>query len=118
MLEEGRTLLDDVVLALARDYFLKLSRRHGDNAIYFYELGASMPTGRQSCFARGAKKAAGRTLNEGMASVQQSLKVNENPADAPGAPVPAGACGLSSADQALETALGLSQSSAFVKRTP
>jgi hypothetical protein len=47
MLEEGHTLLDDVVLALvARDCFLKLTKRHGDNAIYFYELGASLPTGR------------------------------------------------------------------------
>ena len=105
MLEEGRTLLDDVVLALARDYFLKLPTRHGDNAIDFYELRRVDAYRSESCFARGDKKAAGRTLNEGIASVQQSLKVNENSADAPGAPVPAGACGVSSAHQA------------FVKRT-
>jgi tetratricopeptide (TPR) repeat protein len=82
MLEEGRTLLDDAVLAQARNYFLKLTTQQGDNAVYFYELARVHAYRSESCFARGDKKAAGRALDEGIASVEQSLRLNERSADA------------------------------------
>ena len=82
LLEEGRTTLNDGTLTQARDYFAKLTQQHADNAVYFYELARVDQYQCQSYLQRGDKKNAEHALDSAIASVQQSIKLNDNSADA------------------------------------
>jgi tetratricopeptide (TPR) repeat protein len=82
LLEESRTTLDETALSRAQEYFGKLTQQHPENAVYFYEL-ARVESYRSSAFSmRNDKKKAEHALDEAMASVQQSLKLNEKSPDA------------------------------------
>ena len=82
LLEEARTTLDETALSGAQEYFSKLTREHPENATYFYEL-ARVESYRSSAYSlHNDKKKAERALDESMASVEQSLKLNEKSADA------------------------------------
>src|SRR5580700_6515534 len=82
LLEEGRTTLNDGTLTQARDYFAKLTQQHADNAVYFYELARVDQYQCQSYLQRGDKKNAEHALDSAIASVQRSIKLNDNSADA------------------------------------
>ena len=82
LLEDGRTTLNDGTLTQARDYFAKLTQQHADNAVYFYELARVDQYRCQSYLQRGDKKNAERALDGAIADVQQSIKLNDNSADA------------------------------------
>jgi tetratricopeptide (TPR) repeat protein len=82
LLEEGRTTLEDNALAHARDHFTKLTQQHSDNAGYFYELGRVNASRCEASAAHADKKKAESALDEAIANVQQSLKLNEKSADA------------------------------------
>ena len=82
LLEEGRTTLNDATLTQARDFFAKLTRQHPDNAAYFYQL-ARVDDYRSIAYSEhGDKKNAERALDSAIASAQQSIKLNDNSADA------------------------------------
>jgi tetratricopeptide (TPR) repeat protein len=81
LLEEGRTTLEDNALANARDHFTKLTQQHPDNARYFYELARVNDYRCEAYAAHGDKKKAESALDEAIANVQQSLKLNEKLAD-------------------------------------
>jgi tetratricopeptide (TPR) repeat protein len=82
LLEEGRTTLNDSSLTQARDYFAKLTQEHADNALYFYQL-ARVDQYRCNAYLRhGDKKNGEHALDSAIASVQQSIKLNDNSADA------------------------------------
>jgi tetratricopeptide (TPR) repeat protein len=82
LLEEGRTTLEDNALAHARDYFSKLAQQHPDSAVYFYELARVNAYRCEAYAAHADKKKAERALDEAIANVLQSLKLNEKSADA------------------------------------
>ncbi len=84
LLEEARTTLEDVSLTRAHDYFARLTQQHPENAAYFYELGRVQFYRSNSLSMHGEKKKAERALDEALASVQQSLKLDEKSADAHG----------------------------------
>jgi tetratricopeptide (TPR) repeat protein len=82
LLEEARTTLDETALSRAQEYFGKLTQKHPENAAYFYEL-ARVESYRSSAYSmHNDKKKAEHALDEAMATVQQSLKLNDNSADA------------------------------------
>jgi tetratricopeptide (TPR) repeat protein len=82
LLEEGRTTLNDGTLTQARDYFAKLAQEHADNAVYFYQV-ARVDHYRCNAFLQhGDKKSAERSLDSAITTVQQSIKLNDNSADA------------------------------------
>ena len=82
LLEEGRTTLNDAALTQARDYFAKLTEQHPDNAAYFYQLARVDEYRSEAYSAHGDKKNAERALDNALATVQQSIKLNDNSADA------------------------------------
>jgi tetratricopeptide (TPR) repeat protein len=82
LLEEGRTTLEDNALAQALDYFSKLAQQHPENAVYFYHLARVNAYRCEAYAAHGDKKKAESALDEAIANVQQSLKLNEKSADA------------------------------------
>jgi tetratricopeptide (TPR) repeat protein len=82
LLEEGRTTLEDTSLAQARDHFTKLTQQHSDNAVYFYGLARVNAYRCEAHAAHADKKKAESALDEAIANVQQSLKLNEKSADA------------------------------------
>lgn len=82
LLEEARTTLDETALSRAQEYFGKLTQQHPENAVYFYELARVESYRSSACSMRNDKKKAEHALDEAMASVQQSLKLNEKSADA------------------------------------
>jgi tetratricopeptide (TPR) repeat protein len=82
LLEEGRTTLNDATLTQARDYFAKLTQVHADDAAYFYELARVDQYRYQAYLQQGDKKNAERGLDSAIAEVQQSIKLNDNSADA------------------------------------
>jgi tetratricopeptide (TPR) repeat protein len=82
LLEEGRTTLEDNALANARDRFTKLTQQHPGNADYFYDLARVNAYRCEAYAAHGDKKKAESALDEAIASVQQSLKLNEKSANA------------------------------------
>jgi tetratricopeptide (TPR) repeat protein len=82
LLEEGRTTLNDGTLTQARDYFAKLTQQHADNAGYFYELARVAQYRCEAYLQQGDKKNAERALDSAIAAVQQSVKLNDNSADA------------------------------------
>ena len=81
LLEEARTTLDDKALAAAQDYFRRLTEQH-PNAAYFYERGRANFYRCEADSSRNDKKHAERVLDEAIANVEQSLKLNERSADA------------------------------------
>jgi tetratricopeptide (TPR) repeat protein len=81
LLEEGRTTLEDNALAHARDYFTKLTQQHSDSGVYFYELARVNAYRCEASAAHADKKKAESALDEAIANVQQSLKLNEKSAD-------------------------------------
>jgi len=82
LLEEGRTTLSDATLTQARDYFAKLTQEHANNAVYFYQR-ARVDQYRCNAYLRhGDKKNAERALDRVIATVQQSIKLNDNSPDA------------------------------------
>jgi tetratricopeptide (TPR) repeat protein len=82
LLEEGRTTLEDTALSRAQDFFSKLTRQHPESPAYFYELARVDSYLSSAWTVHGDKKKAERALDEAMASVQQSLQLNEKSADA------------------------------------
>ena len=82
LLEEGRTTLEDNTLANARDHFTRLTQQHPDNADYFYDLARVNAYRCEAYAAHGDKKRAEGGLDEAIANVQQSLKLNEKSANA------------------------------------
>jgi len=82
LLEQGRTTLEDNALANARDHFTKLTEQHPDNVVYFYDLARVNAYRCEAYAAHGDKKKAEGALDEAIANVQQSLKLNEKSADA------------------------------------
>ena len=82
LLEEGRTTLNDGTLTQARDYCAKLTQQHADNAVYFYQLARVDQYRYQAYLQHGDKKNAERALDGAIADVQQSIKLNDNSADA------------------------------------
>src|SRR5579864_9261728 len=82
LLEEARTTLEETALSRAQEYFGKLTQQHPENAVYFYELARVESYRSSSCSMRNDKKKAEHALDEAMASLQQSLKLNEKSADA------------------------------------
>jgi tetratricopeptide (TPR) repeat protein len=82
LLKEGRTTLEDNALARARDHFTKLTQQHSDSARYFYELARVNAYRCEASAAHADKKKAESALDEAIANVQQSLKLNEKSADA------------------------------------
>jgi tetratricopeptide (TPR) repeat protein len=84
LLEEGRTTLEDNTLANARDHFTRLTQQHPDNADYFYDLARVNAYRCEAYAADGDKKRAEGALDEAIANVQQSLKLNEKSANAHG----------------------------------
>ena len=82
LLEEGRTTLSDAALTQARDYFAKLTQEHADNAVYFYQLARVDQYRCNASLQHGDKKNAERALDSAIATVQQSIKLNDNSADA------------------------------------
>jgi tetratricopeptide (TPR) repeat protein len=82
LLEQGRTTLEDNALANARDHFTKLTQQHPDNVVYFYDLARVNAYRCEAYAAHGDKKKAEGALDEAIANVQQSLKLNEKSADA------------------------------------
>jgi tetratricopeptide (TPR) repeat protein len=82
LLDEARTTLDETALARAQEYFSRLTQQHPENAAYFYEL-ARVESYRSSAYGmHNDKKKAEHALDDAIASVQQSLKLNEKSADA------------------------------------
>jgi len=82
LLEEGRTTLEANALAHARDYFSKLAQQHPENGVYFYGLARVNAYRCEAYAAHGDKKKAESALDEAIANVLQSLKLNEKSADA------------------------------------
>jgi tetratricopeptide (TPR) repeat protein len=82
LLAEGQTTLEDNPLAHARDYFSKLAQQHSDSAVYFYELARVNAYRCEAYAAHADKRNAERALDEAIANVLQSLKLNEKSADA------------------------------------
>jgi tetratricopeptide (TPR) repeat protein len=82
LLEEGRATLNDGTLTQAREYFVKLTQQHADNAVYFYHLARVDQYRYQAYLQHGDKKNAERALDGAIADVQQSIKLNDNSADA------------------------------------
>jgi len=82
LLEEARTTLDDGALTAAQDYFAKLTQQHPDNAPYFFELARADSYRSSGLSLRGEKKKAEHALDDAIAAVQQSLKLEEKSADA------------------------------------
>jgi len=82
LLEKGRTTLNHATLTQARDYFVKLTQQHADNAGYFYQLARVDEYQCEAYLQHGDKKNAERALDGAVASVQQSIKLNDNSADA------------------------------------
>jgi tetratricopeptide (TPR) repeat protein len=82
LLEEGRTLLDDNLLSQARDVLTRLAQQHPGNATNFFQLARADRYRVESYSIRGDNKNAERALDEAIANIQQSLKVNENYAEA------------------------------------
>ena len=82
LLEEGRTTLHDAALTQARDYFAKLTQEHANNAVYFYQLARVDQYRCNAYLQHGDKKNAQRALDSAIATVQQSIKLNDNSADA------------------------------------
>lgn len=82
LLDEGRTTLADATLLQAQEYFNKLTREHPDNATFLYELARVQSYRCEAYSSRGDKKNAEKALDAAIATVQQSLKVNEKAADA------------------------------------
>ena len=82
LLEEGRTTLEDAPLSQARDYFAKLTQQHPDKATYFYELARVSAYRCEAHSAHGNKKNAEHALEDAIANVEQSLRLNEKSADA------------------------------------
>ena len=82
LLEEGRTTLNDGTLTQARDYFVKLTQHYAENAVYFYQLARVDQYRYQAYLQHGDKKNAERALDGAIADVQQSIKLNDNSADA------------------------------------
>jgi tetratricopeptide (TPR) repeat protein len=80
--EEGRTTLNDGTLTQAHDYFAKLIQEHANNAVYFYQLARVDQYRCNAYLQHGDKKNAERALDSAIASVQQSIKLNESSADA------------------------------------
>ena len=82
LLEEARTTLDDGALTNAQTYFAEMTPQHPENATYFYEL-ARVHSYRSSALSiRGEKKKAEHALDDAIAAVKQSLKLEEKFADA------------------------------------
>jgi tetratricopeptide (TPR) repeat protein len=82
LLDEARTTLDETALSRAQEYFRSLTQQNPGNAVYFYEL-ARVESYRSSAYSmHNDKKKAEHALDEAMATVQQSLKLNEKSADA------------------------------------
>jgi len=82
MLEDGRTTLSDATLGQARDYFAKLTQQHADAAVYFYQLARVDQYRCEAYLQHGDKKNAEHALDSAIAGVQQSIKLNDNSADA------------------------------------
>jgi tetratricopeptide (TPR) repeat protein len=82
LLERGRTTYDEGVLAEARDGFAKLTEEHPDNARYWYEQARASNYLSLAQEAHKEKKKAGQALDEAINSVQQSLTLDDNSADA------------------------------------
>jgi tetratricopeptide (TPR) repeat protein len=82
LLEEGRTTLSDASLTQARDTFAKLTQQHPENAAYFYQLARVDEYRSEAYLAHGDKKNAERALDSAIVTVQQSIKLNDNSADA------------------------------------
>ena len=82
LLDEARTTLEDASLTRAQDYFVQLTQQHPGNAAYFYELARVQFYRCHGLSLHGDKKKAERALDQAMASVQQSLKLNEKSPDA------------------------------------
>ena len=82
LLEEGRTMLEDQPLSGARTALARLAQQHPENAMYFYQLARANRYRVEAYAAHGYKKDAERALDEAIANVQQSLKLNEKSADA------------------------------------
>jgi tetratricopeptide (TPR) repeat protein len=81
LLEEARTTLNDNALTQARDYFAKLTQQHPD-AVYFYQLARVDEYRSEAYSQRGDKKNAEHALDSAIGTVQQSIKLNDNSADA------------------------------------
>jgi tetratricopeptide (TPR) repeat protein len=82
LLEEGRTTLEDQPLSAARAALTRLAQQHPENAMYFYQLARVNRYRVEAYAAHGGQKDAERALDEAIANVQQSLKLNEKSADA------------------------------------
>jgi tetratricopeptide (TPR) repeat protein len=82
VLEEGRTTLNDKAVAAAQDYFRRLTEQHPEKAIYFYDLGRVNYYRCEAGSSRDDKKNVERALDEAIAEVEQSLKLNERAVDA------------------------------------
>ena len=82
LLEEGRTLLDDNLLSQARDVLTRLAQQHPDNATNFFQLARADRYRVEAYSIHRDNKNAERALDEAIANIQQSLKVNEKSAEA------------------------------------
>jgi tetratricopeptide (TPR) repeat protein len=82
LLEEGRTTLEERSLAQAKGYFTQLTRKSGNNSIYFYQLARVDSYLAESYASHDDKKNAERSLDEAIAATQQSISLNDNSADA------------------------------------
>jgi len=81
LLEEGRTTLNDSVLAQSRDFFTKLTQQHPDNALYFYQLARVNFYRCEAYATHGDKKNAERALDTAIENAQLSIQLNEKSAD-------------------------------------
>ena len=82
LLEEGRTTLEDKSLSDARAALTRLTQQHPENGQYFYQLARANHYRVEAYAAHGDNKSAERALEEAIANVQQSLKLNEKSAEA------------------------------------
>lgn len=81
-IERGRTSLDLAALDHARDLELGQTRQHPQDAAAFYQLGRVNSYLCDAYTLRHDKKNAEHALDEAIANLQQSLKLNEKSADA------------------------------------
>jgi tetratricopeptide (TPR) repeat protein len=82
LIERGRTSLDQATLGQARDMAAAQTQQHPESAEAFYQL-ARVNSYRSDAYAmRHDKKNAEKALDEAIANLQQSLRLNEKSADA------------------------------------
>jgi tetratricopeptide (TPR) repeat protein len=80
-LEEGRTTLSDKALNDAREYFLKLTQKNSNSAIYSYELARVDQYRCNAADMRKDSKAAMAAMEAAISEALEAIKLNEASAE-------------------------------------